>query len=122
MGCIGHKMIEQTCKLFPRIRDKIDYIHIASPVRYMGGVGHSKERFDPLTVARLRPETDIPGLYMTGQDILTCGFNGALYSGVLTAQVCLGRNVMYDVMSLHNTLNNTLHNTLNKPDNKKKSA
>ena len=24
-------------------------------------------RFDPMMVAKLRPETDIPGLYMTGQ-------------------------------------------------------
>ena len=24
-------------------------------------------RFDPLMVAKLRPETDIPGLYLTGQ-------------------------------------------------------
>ena len=29
---IGHKMIEQTCKLFPQIRDKIDFTEIASPV------------------------------------------------------------------------------------------
>jgi len=122
-NCIGHRMIEQTCKLFPQIRDKIDYIDIASPVtnkHYLSaphgeiyGLDHSKERFDPLMVARLRPETDIPGLYMTGQDILTCGFTGALFSGVLTAQVCLGRNVMYDLVNLHNTLN--------KPNKKKKS-
>jgi hypothetical protein len=34
-----------------------------------------------------RSKTDIPGLYLTGQDVLTCGFAGALFSGVLTAQV-----------------------------------
>jgi hypothetical protein len=36
-----------------------------------------------------RPETDIPGLYISGQDILTCGFVGGLFSGVLTARVRL---------------------------------
>ena len=44
-------------------------------------------RFDPWMVAKLRPQTDIPGLYLTGQDVLSCGFTGALFSGVLSAQV-----------------------------------
>eukprot|EP00088_Acartia_fossae_P016828 TRINITY_DN1947_c1_g1_i1.p1 TRINITY_DN1947_c1_g1~~TRINITY_DN1947_c1_g1_i1.p1 ORF type:complete len:627 (+),score=164.25 TRINITY_DN1947_c1_g1_i1:50-1930(+) len=108
---IGDQMIEQTCKLFPQIRDKIDYQEIGSPVtnnHYIAaphgeiyGLDHSRERFDAEMVAKLRPETDIPGLYLTGQDILTCGFTGALFAGVLTAQACLGRNVMYDLISLH---------------------
>ena len=38
-------------------------------------------------VAKLRPETDVPGLYLTGQDILSCGFTGALFAGVVSAQV-----------------------------------
>ena len=67
-------------------------------------------------VAQLRPETDVPGLYLTGQDILTCGFTGGLFAGVIAAQVSasghgqyhvswlqavLGRNVMGDLVSLH---------------------
>jgi len=113
--CIGHQMIEQTCQLYPQLRDNIDYIEIGSPVtnkHYLGspngeiyGLDHSIERFQPDMVAKLRPETDIPGLYLTGQDILSCGFTGALFSGVLTAQVCLGRNVMTDLINLHKKLN-----------------
>jgi len=108
---IGHQMIEQTCQLFPQLRDKIDYIEIGSPVtntHYIGsphgeiyGLDHTRERFEPEMVAKLRPETDIPGLYLTGQDILTCGFTGALFAGVLTAQACLGRRVMFDLIDLH---------------------
>merc|ERR1712156_195574 len=94
---IGHKMIEQTCKLFPQIRDKIDFTEIY-------GLDHSIERFDPLMVAKLRPETDVPGLYLTGQDILSCGFTGALFAGVIGAQAALGRNVMGDLIGLHNKL------------------
>jgi hypothetical protein len=33
------------------------------------------------------PKTDIPGLYLSGLDVLSCGFAEALYSGLLTAQV-----------------------------------
>jgi len=111
---IGHKMIEQTCKLYPQIADKIDFTEIASPVTnkfYLEqphgeiyGLDHSRERFDPLMVAKLRPETDIPGLYLTGQDILSCGFTGALFAGVISAQAVLGRNVMGDLIKLHNKL------------------
>merc|ERR1719513_40428 len=58
-------MIEQTCKLFPQIRDKIDVTEIASPVTnkyYIAqphgeiyGLDHSMQRFDPMMVAKLRP-------------------------------------------------------------------
>merc|ERR1712098_36084 len=108
---IGHKMIEQTCKLFPQIRDKIDVTEVASPVTnkyYIAqphgeiyGLDHSMGRFDPMMVAKLRPETDVPGLYLTGQDILTCGFTGALFAGAISAQAVLGRGVMKDLINLH---------------------
>ena len=85
-------------------------------------------RFDPMMVAQLRPETDVPGLYLTGQDILSCGFTGALFAGVVSAQVkllshtttlisdhinlsfaqaILGRNVLSDLVGLHNKLQKT---------------
>lgn len=111
---IGHHMIEQTCQLYPQIRDCIDFTEIASPVtnkHYLTqphgeiyGLDHSIERFDPLMVSKLRPKTDIPGLFLTGQDILSCGFTGALFAGVLGAQAALGRNVMGDLIGLHNKL------------------
>ena len=31
--------------------------------------------------------TKIVGLFLTGQDILSCGFTGALFAGVISAQV-----------------------------------
>jgi len=111
---IGEHMIEQTCQLFPQIRDHIDHIDIGTPVSnkyYIAqphgeiyGLDHSAERFDPWQVAKLRPETDLPGLYLTGQDILTCGFTGALFGGLITAQVCLGRNVFGDLKNLRKKL------------------
>ena len=74
---IGHQMIEQTCQLYPQIRDCIDFTEIGSPVtnkHYIAqphgeiyGLDHSIERFDPLMVAKLRPATDVPGLFLTGQ-------------------------------------------------------
>ena len=48
-------------------------------------------------VAKLRPETDVPGLYLTGQDILTCGFTGGLFAGVIAAQVSDSGHGQYHV-------------------------
>jgi len=108
---IGHRMIEQTCQLFPQMKDCIDFVDIGSPVtnsHYIGqphgeiyGLDHSSQRFDPLTVAKLRPKTDIEGLFLTGQDVLSCGFTGALWGGLLSAQQVLGRNIMADLIKLN---------------------
>lgn len=46
---------------------------------------------------KLRPDTSIPGLYLTGQDILSCGFAGAMFSGVITASAVLNRNLFADI-------------------------
>lgn len=108
---IGHRMIEQTLKLFPQLRDAIDFIEIGSPVtnkHYLGhphgeiyGLNHSTTRFDPLMIAKLRPKTDIPGLFLTGQDVFSCGFTGAMFAGAIAAQECLERMTMLDLLALH---------------------
>ena len=45
---------------------------------------HPKSRMSLDMMAKLRPETDIEGLYLTGQDVLMGGFTAALIGhGVL---------------------------------------
>jgi len=104
-------LVDQASQLYPQIKDKIDYIEIGSPVtnkHYLAaphgeiyGLDHGFERFDPWTLARLRPQTDIPGLYLTGQDAMLCGFTGALFGGLLCTGAILGRNIMGDLETLH---------------------
>ena len=38
----------------------------------------------------LTPRTRIPGLWLTGQDILTCGVTGAMMAGMLTTMAMVG--------------------------------
>jgi all-trans-retinol 13,14-reductase len=54
------------------------------------GLAHSPDRF---LVRDLRPRTPIQGLFLTGQDVATCGVMGALSGAVTTASAMLGRNL-----------------------------
>jgi len=50
--------------------------YLAQPHGEIYGLDHSMERFQPMMLAQLRPETDIPGLYLSGQDVFVAGFMG----------------------------------------------
>lgn len=107
---IGRRMWEQVCKLYPQLKDKVEYFDIGSPVTnkyYIAapkgeiyGLDHNVERFGPDIVQHLRPDIGIPGLLLTGQDILSCGFAGAAFAGVLTASKILNRNLYNDLIQL----------------------
>jgi all-trans-retinol 13,14-reductase len=56
------------------------------------GASSSKTRFRENDF--LKPYTNIENLYLTGQDILSIGYTGAMMSGFLTANICLGYNVL----------------------------
>jgi hypothetical protein len=42
----------------------------------------------------LRPKTKIPGLWLTGQDVLTCGVTGAMMAGLITTMSMVGARKM----------------------------
>ncbi|XP_077979098.1 all-trans-retinol 13,14-reductase-like [Glandiceps talaboti] len=107
---IADKMWEQACSLFPQLKDKVDYFEIGSPVSnkyYIAapkgeiyGLDHNVKRTSAKVASALRPQTKIPNLYLTGQDILGCGFAGAAFGGLLCACSVLNRNVMGDLVKL----------------------
>lgn len=111
---IGERLIEQACELYPQMRNHIDFVEIGTPVTnktYLAqphgeiyGLDHTMERFHPMMLAKLRPETDIQGLYLTGQDIFVSGFTGALFGGVLAAGAVLERNTLRDLMGIHKSI------------------
>ena len=51
------------------------------------GLDHNPERFEQ---DWLKPKTRIPGLYLTGQDVMTCGVVGAMVGGLLTTVAISG--------------------------------
>jgi len=60
------------------------------------GLAHTPARF---AARDLRPQTRVPGLYLTGSDICTAGVGGAVMGGVLTASVLTRKNLLGTILS-----------------------
>jgi all-trans-retinol 13,14-reductase len=112
---IGRRMCEQVLALYPHLADKVEYFDVGSPVTnkyYIGsargeiyGLDHTAKRFgNPEVMMHLRPTTDIPNLLITGQDVVSCGFTGAMFGGLLCASTALNRNLYEDLVQLRKTV------------------
>ena len=111
---LGKRMWSQVLGIYPQLEDKVEYFevgtplsnqfYIASPKGEICGCDHNKERFSPMTIAMMRPDTPIPGLYLTGQDVSTCGLVGAMQGGLLASTVILKRNLMRDLLEIRKSL------------------
>ena len=111
---LGNKIWTQVLEMFPQLEGKVECFEIGTPLtnRYflssprgeIYGCDHNRDRFSPITAAMLRPETPVPGLYLTGQDISTCGFIGAMQGGLMTSMALLKRDLIKDLQDIHETL------------------
>jgi phytoene dehydrogenase-like protein len=89
---LSQRMLAVLYQQMPHLKGKIDYYETSTPLstdhfcRYQHGeaygLAHTKHRFDQQW---LNPQTKLPGLYLTGQDVVTCGVVGALMAGMMTA-------------------------------------
>lgn len=94
---ISQSLLESLYEKLPHLRGKIDFIEISTPLstahfsNYKNGeiygIDHDPKRFKSKW---LRTQSPIKNLYLTGQDIVTCGIGGALSAGVLTSIKILG--------------------------------
>ena len=98
---LAERMLAELDRRLPQVRATIDHQEVSTPLstRHFAnydrgeiyGLAHSPERFE----ARwLRPRTPVRGLWLTGQDVATCGIAGAMAAGYLTASAMLGRNLL----------------------------
>jgi all-trans-retinol 13,14-reductase len=95
----AQRLLEYLFELFPHLRNQIDCYELSTPlttkhfVNYekgeLYGLDHSPERYQQ---SFLSPRTPIKGLYLTGQDIVTAGIGGALFSGFITATTIEKKN------------------------------
>ena len=93
----SQRLLEKLYEKMPQLRGKVDYYELSTPLstdyfcRYstgeIYGLDHNPERFEQ---DWLKPKTRIPGLYLTGQDVMTCGVVGAMVGGLLTTVAISG--------------------------------
>ena len=85
-------MLDAVLRVMPSIRKHIAHVSLGSPLssnHFLGtawgesyGLEHTARRFN---ATFLRPATPIPGLYLTGQDVVCDGVAGGAASAFLTA-------------------------------------
>ena len=96
-GYFTDRLLEQLYAKLPQLRGKVDYCELSTPLSTdffcfyrrgeMYGLAHNPERFEQ---DWLRPKTAVKGLYLTGQDVMSCGVGGAMMGGFLSALSVLG--------------------------------
>lgn len=102
---LGERLIRYLYDKLPQLEGKVDYYEVSTPQSTnwfsayqfgeLYGLDHTAERFRQQW---LGPRTNIRGLWLTGQDTLTCGVTGAMMSGMLTATAMIGMRKMSPVM------------------------
>lgn len=104
---LSRRLLAHLYDKLPQLDGEIDYHELSTPLSTewfsayqhgeLYGLDHTPER---LQQDWLTPKTRIDGLWLTGQDILTCGVTGAMMSGVLTVTAILGMRRASPLMKL----------------------
>jgi len=98
---LAARLLHELEKQVPAVVGHIDYAELSTPVstrHFMNyangeiyGIASTPARY---AIRELGARTPIRNLYLTGQDIASLGIVGAIYGGVMTASVVLGKNLM----------------------------
>ena len=102
---LGERLMAHLYAKLPQLEGMEDYYEVSTPLstNWFGGyrrgelygLAHTAER---LRADWLTPRTGIDGLWLTGQDILTCGVTGAMMAGLMTTTAMTGMRRMGPLM------------------------
>ncbi|XP_017561101.1 all-trans-retinol 13,14-reductase-like [Pygocentrus nattereri] len=105
-----NSLLEVVYQVFPKIKDRIEYLDVGTPItnqHYIAapkgeiyGADHGTARFSAEFCISMKPQTPIKNLYLTGQDLFSCGYAGALAGAMVCGSVILNRNLYVDVLAL----------------------
>ena len=103
-------------KFYPKTKGKVTHYEMGTPLTnqfYLGcldgeGYGLNSNSSRYLDIELLKPQTSIKNLYLTGQDVCTLGFTGALMGGILTSHSILGYGSILDIITDRNLINDLI--------------
>jgi all-trans-retinol 13,14-reductase len=103
---LSERLLEQLYRFEPQTREAVVFHELSTPLSTkhftsyargeIYGLSHDPSRFE---VKFLRPRTPVDGLFLTGQDVVSCGIGAALFSGYLTVSAITGRNVVMETLA-----------------------
>jgi all-trans-retinol 13,14-reductase len=101
----GERLLEYLYDKLPQLRGRIDYWEVSTPLSMQWFCGYERGELygldhDPQRLRQgwLRPRTRIPGLWLTGQDVMSCGVSGAMMGGLASAIAIAGMRQMGPVL------------------------
>lgn len=98
---LARQLLEILYTHVPQAKGNLDTFELSTPITTrhfcnyatgeIYGLDHTPQRFEQRW---LRPRTGVRGLFLTGQDVSSCGVAGALMGGVLSASAILRKNLL----------------------------
>lgn len=95
------RLLDVLYREVPQVRGTVDVAELSTPLSTrhftnyargeIYGLSHDPARF---AERALSPRTTVGGLWLTGQDVCTCGIGGAMAGGYLTASAIAGRPLL----------------------------
>jgi all-trans-retinol 13,14-reductase len=94
---LGERLMQHLYEKLPLVLGIVDYYELSTPLStdhfcaYEYGELYGLDH-DPVRLQQtwLGPRTRFKGLWLTGQDVLTCGVTGAMMAGLLTTSAIIG--------------------------------
>ena len=101
---LAKKMLKKAFEYVPQAKGSLDYYELSTPLSVksmanyqageMYGLDHTLSRFKQRWI---KPQTEIKGFFLTGQDVLTVGVSSALLSGLMTSSSVLKKNLFKEL-------------------------
>jgi all-trans-retinol 13,14-reductase len=102
---LGERLLEHLYDKLPQLRGRVDYWEVSTPLSMQWFCGYGRGELygldhDPGRMSQgwLRPRTRVPGLWLTGQDVMSCGVTGAMMGGMASAVAIAGARKMGPVL------------------------
>ena len=99
----AEKLLDKVEEKFPGIRQFIESYYVATPLSFRDYIGSddgslygiAKDYRDPFKTL-IPPNTKLPNLYLTGQNLNLHGILGSAFSGIVTCAAFLGNDEFID--------------------------